>query len=214
MNNILLKVENSYLKQSFSKGKMIGVPSLSTSPLENKTCQALSKIESNICNSCFSIRSLKFYGDNFKEFLKNNGDILSKPLTNDQIKAIKVHSIYFRFESHGDLLNYDHLDNLVKIAKNNKGTKFALWTKKINLAEFYFSCIKKPKNLQLVYSSVKYNKSLDINKYKHPDKIFTVYDKKYIKNNSTKINCGSRSCFDCALCYNKNKIKYINEIKK
>ncbi len=73
--------------------------------------------------------------------------------------------------------------------------------------------VAKPRNLQIVYSSPMINIVNDPG-YDFIDKIFTVYDKKYIKENNVSINCGAEKCLSCGKCYNKSKVRYINEMLK
>lgn len=73
---------------------------------------------------------------------------------------------------------------------------------------------KKPANLNILISALYINKSIDINKFPFADKIFTVYDKKYISDNNITVNCGARDCSTCLKCYTKNPVKYINEMLK
>ncbi|MBR5087960.1 MAG: hypothetical protein IK093_00885, partial [Ruminiclostridium sp.] len=57
-----------------------------------------------------------------------------------------------------------------------------------------------------------------IEKYPEIDHVFTVYTKKYAKENGIKINCGGKKCMECILkkinCYFRNTEFYINELKK
>ena len=49
------------------------------------------------------------------------------------------------------------------------------------------------------------------------DKTFTVYDKPgqaALEASGGCINCGSRKCLDCLLCYTKNDVRAINESLK
>ena len=48
-------------------------------------------------------------------------------------------------------------------------------------------------------------------KYPFIDKIFTVYNISYIRDNGIEINCGKKKCIECQLCYSHNDVKYINE---
>ena len=79
---------------------------------------------------------------------------------------------------------------------------------------------KKPDNLIIIISSLFLNTQWNYetlpysSKYWFIDKIFTVYSKKYINDNNIQVNCGSKKCLDCKLCYTKNSIKFINEILK
>jgi len=205
---ILMNVNNKPLKESKLSGKMEKIPSLSTSPMNNPNCIKNRKVKGSICQKCYAVAGCKMY-TNLDKMLIQNGEILKDKIDTSEIK---VNTIYYRFESHGDLINTNHLDNLVNIAINNPYTRFALWTKHYKITEKYFDTHDKPGNLQLQYSSLKINHQLNINKFKHCDRIFTVYDKETAKTKD--INCGSRDCFSCGLCYNKNKVQYINEILK
>ena len=205
---ILINVNNKPLKQSTLKGKMEHIPSLSTSPMNNPNCIRNRRVKGSICQKCYAVKGCKMY-TNLDNVLLQNGEILQNKI---DVSEIKTSTIYYRFESHGDLINENHLDNLVRIVENNPQTKFGLWTKHYKITEKYFDTHKKPNNLQLQYSSLKINKKLDINKFKHCDRIFSVYDKEISK--TTDINCGSKDCFNCGLCYNKNNVQYINETIK
>jgi hypothetical protein len=49
------------------------------------------------------------------------------------------------------------------------------------------------------------------NPFPFVDKVFTVYDEEHIEKNNIAINCGSKNCFNCGLCYEKNEVQTINE---
>ena len=187
-------------------GKMLGMISLSTSPISNSNCQRNSKIKGSICSKCYSIRSTKMY-NNLDIMLMRNSQILHNNLLNEDELPVINHR-YFRFESHGDLGSLIHLQNLINIAKYNPNTRFTLWTKMYKLAEKGFKKYGKPKNFTVVYSSLMIDKPLDIKKFNFADKIFTVFSK---ENNKVKINCGDKKCIDCQTCYAKTRTKYINE---
>ena len=205
---ILINVYDKPLKQSKLTGKMALIPSLSTSPMNNENCEKNRRVQNSICQSCYAVAGCKQYSSLDKVLLQNS-EILKNKI---DVSNIRTSTIYYRFESHGDLINTNHLDNLVNIAINNPFTRFALWTKHYKITEKYFDNHDKPSNLQLQYSSLKINHQLNINKFKHCDRIFTVYDKETSKKQN--INCGSNDCFSCGLCYNKNDVQYIKEIKK
>jgi hypothetical protein len=73
--------------------------------------------------------------------------------------------------------------------------------------------IKKPSNMRIVVSSPMLNKpiELDRKKYWMVDKVFTVYDKKFINEHNVDINCGARNCLGCKKCYMEDDVFYINE---
>lgn len=190
-------------------GKMEGMQSLSTSCVDNKYCLERSKNEHTICYHCYAQRQMKMY-KNMEKCLKSNTEILtSKILDDDQIPLINA--AYFRFESFGDLNNCIQVVNYFNICNKNKDVHFALWTKNPWIIEEAINIgHKKPKNLQIILSSCILNTPA-ITDYEFIDKIFTVYDKEYIKLNDININCGAKSCLSCHKCYVKSKTKYINE---
>jgi hypothetical protein len=97
--------------------------------------------------------------------------------------------------------------NYFNICRKNPQTKFALFTKNPHIIK---ECIdsgnKKPKNLQIIQSSLFIGKPQK-KAYDFVDKVFTVY----ADCEGVEINCGARNCFECHKCYTKNKIEYINE---
>ena len=196
-------------------GKMEGMLSLNTSCLTNPNCQAFSKIKGSICQKCYSHKLLSYRQNVSECFEQNAFELTTRILSDEEInKNFKFYNInFFRFEAFGDLINNTQLLNYVNIAKTNKNVRFALWAKNINIINDVFSKIKQPKNLQLDLSSLYINKKLDESTIKAQIqyKIFTVYDKDFIKNNDVVINCGAKKCALCGICYKNNKIKYINE---
>ena len=202
--NILLERGSLTLKQSTLKGKMEKVPSLSTSPLINKSCQAFRKIKANaVCKFCYSVNSLGIY-KNLRKMLAVNTEILLEGLSDSEAGQVALNlsspqSGLYRFESHGDLLCQKHLDGLCKVAMRRPDIKFALWTKRYKLAEDYFDSHDKPENLQLVYSSLILNAPIKKSHFKHCDKVFTVFDK--LGSKKVTINCGGKKCAECRFCY-------------
>jgi len=199
--------DQGLLHESKLSGKMKGIPSISTSPMLNQNCEKNRQIKGSICQSCYAVAGCKMY-PSLDKVLNDNSDLLQNIL---DISSVKTTTLFFRFESHGDLINENHLLNYVNIAKNNPQTKFALWTKVIPIAEEFFNKVKKPENFQLIYSSIMKNKKINARNLKHMDKIFSVYTKDYIAENNTAINCGSRSCSTCQVCYTGTGEFEINE---
>ena len=126
-----------------------------------------------------------------------------------------MNDLVYRFESFGDIINATHLENYVRIAERNPYTVFALWTKNIWILDEVFNkkCIKKPDNMRIVVSSPLLNKPLELDRQKYwmVDHIFTVFDKECIKSHNIVINCGSRSCLGCQICYHNDTEFYVNE---
>lgn len=211
-NQIIKKqLENAICRDH--TGKMTGIQSLSTSVLLNKQCQKNASVAGSVCQKCYAIKQLKRYSNLDKKLERNTALLTTSVLPVEALPVIT--SLYFRFEAFGDLNNAIQVVNYFNICKKNKYVHFALWTKNprfIDQAIKEYN-IKKPKNLNIIYSSLFLNKPVKAirDKYNFIDKVFTVYDPETIKNNDIVINCGSRSCIDCLKCYNKNKITEISE---
>lgn len=207
----IIKLNNGKLFKISGKmtGKMDGIRSLNTSHILNDNCQSNKEIENAICKHCYSNSTEKKYKQ-ARIIYANNYNILSKyRLSKNEVPKLKDE--IFRFNAHGDLINRTHYLNLMKIVKYNPKTKFALWTKNLDVV-YSGTGIILYDNLIYVYSD------LYINNLNTPivpdgfDKIFRVYNIKTIRDNnlSSQINC-SKSCFKCQLCYTKNNITVINE---
>lgn len=200
-------------------GKMEGMQSLSTCCSCNRYCkkrfESVAKendtddMPKMICRKCYAERMMEMY-KNLKKSTDKNLEYLSKVLDVKDLPDVNV--LYFRFESFGDLDNENQFINYLNICRKNPQTRFAIWTKNPWIIQSVFDKgYKKPKNLNIVLSSLYINKVDDF-KYDWVDRVFTVFDKKYIKDNDVNINCGGRKCFECLKCYKKSKkYYYINE---
>jgi hypothetical protein len=200
-------------------GKMSGMASLSTSPIVNTFCINRSKCKGSICEKCYARKMSKMYSNLDKMLIRNYEVLTKKIISVDEMPILNY--MIFRFESFGDIQNEIQVINYFNLCEKNKGVQFTIWTKNYsiikNLIENGYNGIKynKPKNLIIIVSSPFINKSLDINDYEYADKVFTVYDKTYIKENNITINCGALNCLSCRKCYNKkDKNVYINEVIK
>lgn len=177
---------------------MEGIRSLNTNPMTNTFCQLASQNDDTICSSCYA-RSLCQIRPNMQKAYDRNATLLSEQI----LKPLKLEDDLFRFNSFGELINETHVQNLLNIVFENPNTNFALWTKKPNLLKRGMN--EKPKNLQLVYSSIYTDKIANLPD--QFDKVFTVFSKEQ------NINC-SEKCIDCQYCYHDNNIKYIRERRK
>lgn len=187
-------------------GKMAGMQSISTSCKVNPNCRKYAKIKGSICEKCYADSQLSRW-PSMQPCLERNTELLTKSiLPIEELPVINV--LYFRFESFGDLHNTTQLINYFNICKKNPGVKFALWTKNPHIVKEVAD--QKPKNLQIVLSSLMMNTEIDISNMPYIDKVFTVYDKKTIEERNIKINCGANSCLACHKCYEKG-CKVINE---
>ena len=184
-------------------GKMTGLISLNTSPLNNPFCERMSARPKNICSKCYSRAMLKGIRRNALPKFQRVGNILSKEMT--EVPEIPQRIKIARFSAHGELLNLMHLVNLYKIAAANPHVLFALWSKRKDLI------VKKkaPRNVIKIYSNPVLNTVMK-SPPKGFHKVFSVFSKDYLKDHPVQINC-QKSCFDCQLCYSWNNVKLINE---
>lgn len=190
-------------------GKMSGMVSISTSVTTNKRCEKNATIKGSICEKCFASKQMKIFPTMENPMVENQRILTTSILPIEILPTIN--NLYFRFEAFGDLNNDIQVMNYFNLCYKNPRTKFALWTKNPDyIATAIKKGYKKPDNLNIILSSLFINKERKT-KYDFVDKIFTVYDPQHIDENNVNINCGAKSCFDCALCYEKNDVKIINE---
>ena len=197
------------------RGKMTGMTVITSACTNNPHCEKLAKIEGSICSHCYGMRGLSYMRGPREAYTKNGILLSSGIIPKEELPYVNAE--FCRLESHGDLINETHLENYVNLCKKNRHAKFSLWTKQWHIVENYFTTHKAPKNLTIIFSSLMVNKQMDIQKYKDMGlkcKVFTVYDKKYLKEHKDVIiNCGARSCLTCQKCYT-SKEEVINEIQK
>lgn len=190
-------------------GKMEGMVSISTSVTTNERCAKNAQIKGSICEKCFAAKQMKVFPTMEKPMVENQRILTSEVLPLEKLPVIN--NIYFRFEAFGDLNNSTQVKNYFNICYKNPRVKFALWTKNPDFVEQAIADgYEKPENLNIVLSSLFINKERK-NVFPFVDKVFTVYDPTFIEENNVEINCGSRNCFDCGLCYEKNNVNIINE---
>lgn len=200
-------------------GKMEGLNSLSTFCGCNAKCIARMKNSKLICCKCFAASVAKRYSNVSKKLARHTevltGEIIPVkywPLLNDR---------FYRLEAFGDLNNGVQAANYINFAKKNKNTVFAWWTKNLAFVKQGLEILglkQLPKNVVLIFSDPLINgmdeKIIEklVDKYPFVNKIFTVYDKKYIDTNHVDINCGARSCLTCGRCYHKTKnLEFVKE---
>ena len=191
-------------------GKMLGIRCLSTSNMNNPTCQSRRNIEGSVCQKCFAYNVSRRY-PSLRNNLELNSEALSVLLDDKDLPMInKVGEEIFRLEAFGELINTYHAMNYINIAYKNPNIRFALYTKNIGILEHAISIIGKPANLVVVQSSLMINIP-DAVISPIADHLFTVYNKAYISMNNIDVNCGARDCMSCQKCYNKQGIMHINE---
>lgn len=193
------------LQITTGSGKMDGIRSLNTNPLENEFCKAMRKTDA-ICSKCYSAWFLEhIYKYSCVKPWTENGRLLST-LPLEEIGTPYVYDDVFRIHSHGELINGLHAENIIKIAKKNRNTLFVLWTKRANLLPK-----KIPKNLKIIKSNPQIDKPInEVPEGFHG--IFNVFTKEYANKNNIDINCEGK-CRQCMKCYDrKHSAGIINEI--
>jgi len=187
-------------------GKLKGLYSINVNPLITDFCINMHKSKNDkvICKKCYSIRILKTLRQNCIPNFTKNYYTLSESII-DKSDLPKIKHKYFRFNSHGELINNNHLINYINICNKNPNTQFTLWSKRTDIINKVLSEYKKPKNLILIYSNPIIDTITD-KPNKYFDKVFNVIQEKDIK-----VNCGKKKCIDCLLCYKHNKVNTIIE---
>ena len=192
---------------STMSGKLQGLKAISTNTLTNDYCnkQFHSDVDT-ICKNCYSHIMLNSYRKNMQACLERNSKLLSGSVLHQQ-QLPTIMELYFRFSAHGELINMNHLINLVNICKKNPLTTFVLWTKRNDLIQKYLKDNEKPKNLILIYSNPKKGKIMS-KPPRHFDKTFNnVLEDEFVEQQ----NCSGQKCKDCLLCYKFNDITTIVE---
>ena len=107
-----------------SKGsfKLEKINNISTNTLTNEYCIDKSKNEKSICFKCYSIRGLNFR-KTMQPLLENNSKLLSESII-EWDNLPRIFDLYFRFDSHGELINLNNIQNFVNICLKNPKTSF------------------------------------------------------------------------------------------
>ena len=153
---------------------------------------------------------LNGYRKNVANALQRNSDLLSsRTLSKEELPVIL--DAFFRFDAHGELINMQHLANLVAIVNHNPHCTFALWTKRKDYIKRLFDYVEKPKNLIVIYSNPTIS-SIMATPPLYFDKTFNnVLEDEYVDQQ----NCTGQKCKDCLLCYTHNDTHTIVEkVKK
>jgi len=190
-------------------GKLDLIDSFNTNPLRNEFCLRMSMNPNTVCSVCYSMKTMKRWVVCQKSLDNNIIELSETVLPISELP--KINALYFRFSSHGELINKRHLINLLKICRKNPKVQFAIWSKRFDLFES-LSLRHKPKNLIVIYSSPIINVESKIpNEYF--DKVFTVFTETYIKDVNLYTNCNGK-CINCLVCYTKSGITHIKELIK
>ena len=193
-------------------GKLDGFKAISTNTLTNPFCIKMNKAKKEtICKHCYSHTMLNGYRKNMAAALQRNTDLLSsRTLSKEELPVIL--DTVFRFDAHGELINMQHLENLVAIVEHNPNCNFALWTKRKDYVKRFFDHFEKPGNLILIYSNPTIS-SIMATPPLYFDKTFNnVLEDEYVDQQ----NCTGQQCKNCLLCYTPNNgvTTIVEKVKK
>lgn len=187
-----------------NKHKMNGMHSLSTSTKGNKFCHKMHNNCNYICSSCYAFTLESMRGKVRRRYELNTKALSSRRLKDREIPIVDYK--FCRFNAFGELVNLTHYFNLVAIAEANTNTTFALWTKRISLLK---GKVHQLTNMFHVASSWK--KNIEMELPENFNKVFTVFNKPYARENDIDINC-TASCRTCLLCYTHNDVIFVREL--
>jgi len=197
----------STIKISKMTGKLENIPAINTNTLTNPFCKRMRKTDS-VCAECYSANMLETFRASCVPSWESNGVILSDCILPACVLP-KVNAAIFRFSAHGELINENHLINIMAICEKNPFTRFALWTKRTNLVQKVLELgYDIPDNLVMVFSNPQIDK-IQIAPPENFDIVFNVISDK----EDNRINCGSRKCIDCLVCYT-NSVDCVVEALK
>ena len=181
------------IKISKMSGKLQGIGAINTDTTTNAFC-IRQKETDTICKQCYSHKMLSTYRKSCVPAFQHNSRLMSELIDWDLLPMIN--QAYFRFHGHGELINMEHFQNIVNIARKNPHCSFALWTKRVSIIRQFKELI--PDNLILVFSNPKIDKIVNVPRGFH--KVFNNVS----KDSDTKQNCTGQKCVNCLACYRKD----------
>ena len=205
-------VERNGVHISKMTSKLEGLRAISTNTITNPYCnkQHTTGKSNNICTLCYSQAMLKTYRKNMQACLQHHSDFLSNKVHDMEYLPVLLDA-FIRFNAHGELINLNHLENLVNIAKKNPHCRCVLWTKRNDLVVKYFKGSQKPDNFVLIYS----NPIISTIMRKIPKHFDKTFNNVLVHEHVESQNCTGQKCKDCLLCYTKNNTTVIVEkVKK
>jgi hypothetical protein len=178
-----------------SKGafKLEMINSINTNTLTNDYCIKQKTKEDIICFKCYSFTTLNFR-KTMVNVLQKNSNLLSTSII-EWDNLPRIFDLYFRFSSHGELINDIHIENFNNICLKNPKTNFTLWTKRFDIVKKFYDNNDKPSNLILIYSNPKLDKPLN--------KLPKYFDKTF--NNIIKLSY-KKYYTQKTMFFNKNEI--------
>ena len=178
-------------------GKLKGIPAINTNTLTNPFCIKQHTTDT-ICGKCYSFTMLEGYRKNCGPAFERNSALLSEHIPWDDLPVLNF--AYVRYSAHGEIINYQHYLNLVRIALKNPHTTFVLWTKRASIVRQYQArpIHGMPTNLILIFSNPRIDKVIGVPRGFH--KVFNNVS----KGSTAPQNCTGRKCMDCLACYRKD----------
>ena len=185
------------MRISNGSGKLQDIRSLNTNTLTNEFCISMynSSADDIICRKCYSMSMLNGLRKNCAPSWQENSDILSGGLIPPHMLPT-ILDAFFRFSSHGELLNMTMLENFHNITLHNPHCSFALWTKRKNFIRKFYTEHEKPANLILIYSNPRIDAVMN-----QPPEFFDRTFNNVSKGSDVAQNCTGQKCRDCLLCY-------------
>ena len=185
------------MRISNGSGKLQDIRSLNTNTLTNEFCMSMynSSADDIICRKCYSMSMLNGLRKNCAPSWQENSDILSGGLIPPHMLPT-ILDAFFRFSSHGELINMTMLENFHNITLHNPHCSFALWTKRKNFIRKFYSQHEKPANLILIYSNPRIDAVMN-----QPPEFFDRTFNNVSKGSDVAQNCTGQKCRDCLLCY-------------
>lgn len=185
------------MRISNGSGKLQDIRSLNTNTLTNEFCISMynSSADDIICRKCYSMSMLNGLRKNCAPSWQENSDILSGGLIPPHMLPT-ILDAFFRFSSHGELINMTMLENFHNITLHNPHCSFALWTKRKNFIRKFYSKHEKPANLILIYSNPRIDAVMN-----QPPEFFDRTFNNVSKGSDVAQNCTGQKCRDCLLCY-------------
>ena len=182
-------------------GKLDSIKSINTNTVTNDFCIKMNKAKDTniICTKCYSHAMLKTFRKNCQPSFQRNSDLLSTRVL-EQEELPLILDAFFRFDSHGELINVTNLINYVNIAKKNPHCSFGLWTKRKDIINRYFKDNDCPPNLILIYSNPKISNILS----KPPKHFHRTFNNVLEHEEVERQNCTGQQCKNCLLCYTPN----------
>ena len=102
-------------------GKLAGFRAIGTNTKTNAYCNKMYNSKGDIiCKFCYSHKALEVaYNKNLEPFLEHNSEVLGNNIITEFVYrqganvTTKLNDAYFRFSQHGEVINMNHLINLM-----------------------------------------------------------------------------------------------------